>query len=87
MKNNRILAAFGLAAAAASLSACSDAPTAKRTLEKAGYTDIQTTGHKFFTCGEDDTFSTGFRAKNPRGDTVEGAVCSGLLFKGATIRF
>lgn len=36
-------------------------------------------------CGEDDTFSTGFRAKAPNGEIVEGAVKGGI-FKGSTVR-
>jgi hypothetical protein len=55
-------------------------------LEKAGYSEIQTTGYAAFECGKDDDFHTGFRAKNPAGTLVEGTVCCGFL-KGCTIRF
>jgi hypothetical protein len=67
------------------LAGCSDAPTAKRALEGAGYTDITITGWNMFGCDKHDTFSTGFVAKGPTGVRVSGVVCSGLL-KGATIR-
>lgn len=69
------------------LTACSSSNDARHALESAGYTDIQITGWSPFSCSEDDTFSTGFIAKNPAGQTVKGTVCSGLFFKGATIRF
>ena len=67
------------------LSACSDGPAATKALQGAGYTDIHTTGYAFFGCDEKDTFHTGFIAKGPTGQHVEGVVCSGWL-KGATIR-
>lgn len=66
---------------------CSNASDARRALTAAGFTDIETHGYAFFACGEDDTFATKFTATNPRGDRVEGAVCSSLLFKDATIRY
>lgn len=47
---------------------------------------IRTTGYRFFVCGKDDEFSTGFIAKNPKGTQIEGVVCCGLL-KGCTVRF
>lgn len=55
-------------------------------LHKAGFYDVETTGYEMFACGEDDTFKTGFRAKNALGVTVEGTVCCGV-FKDCTIRF
>lgn len=55
-------------------------------LEQQGYTDVQITGWRPFMAGEDDTFSTGFRARARNGDIVTGAVTSGLM-KGKTIRF
>lgn len=78
--------AFCTVAAATTLTGCTDAPKATRTLEQAGYTDIETRGYSFFGCGEDDTFRTKFTAKNPAGQKVDGVVCSGWL-KGGTIRF
>lgn len=65
---------------------CSDSDTAIKALKGAGYSDIKTTGYSWFSCSEDDTFSTGFVAKGPTGVEVEGAVCSSLMTKGATIR-
>ena len=65
--------------------ACSSENDAVKALTAAGYTNIQTTGHAFFACGKDDTFSTGFTAIGPTGVPVKGAVCSSW-FKGSTIR-
>ncbi len=65
---------------------CSAPDTATKALKGAGYTDIKITGWSAFSCSKDDTFSTGFEAKGPTGVPVTGAVCSGLIFKNATIR-
>ncbi len=79
-------ASLGIAAVAAlMLAGCSDAPTAERVLRQQNYKDIRITGFSWFSCGRDDSFATGFRAKAPNGETVEGVVCSGW-FKGATVR-
>jgi hypothetical protein len=69
-----------------SIVSCTDEGRTVKTLEKAGYSEIQTTGYAAFECGKDDDFHTGFRAKNPAGTLVEGTVCCGFL-KGCTIRF
>lgn len=66
--------------------ACTSPVTAQKTLEDNGYTHVQTTGYRWFTCDNHDLFSTGFTAVSPSGKPVSGAVCSGL-FKGNTIRF
>lgn len=58
----------------------------KKQLEQQGYTNIQNTGYDIFCCGEDDNFSTGFKAKDKNGNIVEGCFCSRFL-KGVTIRF
>lgn len=84
MKPRHMILAF--AAASATLAGCTDKPSAERTLTRAGYTDIDVGGYGFFACGEDDTFSTNFTAKNPQGQQVEGTVCGGWLKKD-TIRF
>lgn len=63
------------------ISGCSNESDSRRTLESAGYTDVVITGWEPFTCGKDDTFSTGFHAKNPAGNAVSGVVCCGLVFK------
>lgn len=72
---------------ALTLVACTDEENTRRTLDSAGYTEIQTTGYSWLECGKDDTFHTGFRAKNPAGKVVEGTVCCGMWSKGCTIRF
>jgi len=66
---------------------CTDEYNTVRTLESAGYTEVQTTGYIFLECGEGDTFHTGFTATNPKGRRVSGTVCCGLWAKGCTIRF
>ena len=76
---------FTIVLALISLTACTAPDSATKALRAAGYTDIVITGHRFFMCGDRDTFSTGFKAKGPTGVFVTGAVCSGLL-KGNTIR-
>jgi len=64
---------------------CSDSNGAKRVLETNGYSKITIIGIAPLSCSKDDFYRTKFRAvKN--GNVVTGAVCSGLLFKGATIR-
>jgi hypothetical protein len=65
---------------------CTDASTATRALEGAGYKDIQMTGYDWFACSKDDFYHSGFVAKGPTGRQVTGVVCSGLIFKAATIR-
>lgn len=67
------------------LAGCSDPKAAKHILEDQGYSNIETTGHAWFGCGKDDTYSTGFNAKGPTGRNVSGVVCSGWL-KGGTVR-
>jgi hypothetical protein len=68
------------------LLSCTRSDASRETLEKAGYTDIEITGYSPLSCSDSDTFSTGFTAKNPKGDTVSGVVCCGWL-KNCTIRF
>lgn len=67
--------------------ACSSPEDARRALTGAGYSNIETHGYDFFACGQDDFYHTKFSATNPQGKRVDGVVCSGLLFKSATIRF
>ena len=69
------------------LSGCTSESHSRHTLESAGFTNIEFTGYKMFSCGEDDRLRTGFRATNPRGRRVEGTVCCGLIIKDCTIRF
>ncbi|AFN39341.1 hypothetical protein F485_gp199 [Aeromonas phage CC2] len=71
-----------------SLSACTDADGARRVLTQNGYTNVHVGGYAWFSCSEKDTFATKFTAVNKAsGQVVNGAVCSGLLFKNSTIRF
>lgn len=78
---------IAIALLALAVTACSAPETAESALKKEGFTDIQITGYSPFSCSKDDTFSTGFRARNVQGQVVEGTVCSGLVFKNATIRW
>ena len=66
--------------------ACTNEKETRRVLDLDGYTDINVTGYAWFMCGEHDFFHTAFAAKK-NGKEVTGAVCSGLFFKGSTIRF
>jgi hypothetical protein len=66
---------------------CTDMSEANRVLSAQGYTKIQSTGYAFWSCGQDDFYHTGFIATSPNGTRVEGTVCSGIFFKGATVRF
>ena len=68
------------------LLSCTREDASRQTLESAGYSDIEMTGWSPLSCSDSDTFSTGFTAKNPKGDTVSGVVCCGWL-KNCTIRF
>lgn len=79
---------LGVVAAAllAIASGCTAPKASSETLRRSGYTNIETGGYDFFSCGQDDAFATHFRAKNPQGVEVEGTVCCGLL-KSCTVRF
>jgi hypothetical protein len=68
------------------LTACVDDSTSREVLGNAGYSDIEITGYEWGACSDSDNFSTGFKAKNPKGKKVSGVVCCGLL-KRCTIRF
>lgn len=68
------------------LAACSDPKAAHRALESGGFSDIETGGYAWFSCGRDDGFATRFVARNPAGNMVSGTVCSSWT-KGSTIRF
>jgi hypothetical protein len=76
-------------AAVSILSSCTsenDFNKGKRQLEQQGYTNIKNTGHSWFGCSDDDTYSSGFEATDNNGNKIKGAFCSGVL-KGITIRF
>jgi hypothetical protein len=66
---------------------CTNEKGAKDLLEKEGYTEIEMTGYNWFSCSKDDSFHTGFKARNMKGNIVEGTVCESLFFKDKTIRF
>ena len=68
-------------------SSCTNEADSVRTLQNSGFTDIRTTGWSPMSCSKDDTFETGFSAKNPAGQRVSGVVCCGFVFKGCTVRF
>lgn len=63
-------------ATCALLTACDDPQSARLALSNAGFTDITVGGYAAFYCGKDDAFSTKFRAKNPQGRFVEGAIAA-----------
>lgn len=81
----KIIATFIIVLGLASNS-CTDEQSSREALDNAGFSDIRFTGYDFAACGKDDSFSTGFNAKNPNGKYVSGTVCCGL-FKRCTIRF
>jgi hypothetical protein len=69
------------------LAGCTDPQGAERALDDAGFTNVKTTGYRWFGCdGNSDQFHDGFEATNPRGKSVTGVVCGGWM-KGKTIRF
>lgn len=65
---------------------CTNEDKTVRILEAEGYTNIEITGYRAFMCGENDTYSTGFKATNKNGNNVTGVVCGGFA-KGYTIRY
>ena len=65
---------------------CTDADHTVDLLQANGFTEIETTGYKFFSCSQDDFYQTGFVATSRSGVEVEGTVCCGI-FKSCTIRF
>lgn len=76
-----------VAMAAAIVAGCSDPKAANKALDDLGFTEIHTTGYAAFYCsGKEYSFSTGFVAKNTRGKTVKGAVCSGWA-TGSSVKF
>ena len=66
---------------------CTNKNDARKALVAEGYTKIEYTGYGWFACGKEDFYHTNFKATNREGNIVEGTVCSGLVFKGATIRY
>ena len=65
---------------------CTNAEKATQVLQAQGYREVTITGYKWLGCAKDDAYHTGFRAKAPSGQRVDGTVCAGLWVKGSTIR-
>ena len=64
---------------------------ALRALQTQGYSNVQITDHQWFAigfrgCSEKDAAKFVAIATNPVGQRVELFVCTGWLFKGATVR-
>lgn len=85
MKKGLLLCALALCLNSC-LSSDNDFDNGKRQLESMGYTEVINTGYNAFCCSDEDSFSTGFRALDKDGNTVEGCFCS-AFGKGVTIRF
>lgn len=75
-----------IAFAATMLVGCTDEGASRRALESHGFTNIRFTGYTPMACAHDDDFSTGFVATNPKGESVRGVVCCGVV-KSCTVRF
>lgn len=69
------------------VSGCTNPDDSIRLLKNQGMTNIEITGYNLLACSDDDVYHTGFEATTPNGTQVSGTVCSGLFFKGSTIRF
>jgi hypothetical protein len=55
-----------------------DRKGAQKTLEQSGYTHIQTSSKiQWWACPDFNLMRTGFTATNPRGNIMNGVVCSG----------
>lgn len=67
------------------MAGCTQKDSARKTLEQAGYTQIEITGYRPFMAAENENFSTGFKAIGPTGKQASGAV-TGAWLKGNTIR-
>jgi hypothetical protein len=78
---------FVLCLLVAVFTGCTSRVDAEKALTSEGMTNIKVTGYDFFACSKDDFYHTGFTAVNVLGKSVEGTVCSGLFFKGSTIRY
>lgn len=82
----RIIFSLFISATVLSCSSKNDFEKGKQQLEQQGYTDVENTGHRIFCCDDKDDFSTGFKAKDKKGNVIKGCFCSGFT-KGVTIRF
>lgn len=81
---------FLFAAAAAlfiiALTPHADPVTAKRVLEKQGYTNVEITGANWWNRKEEDYYCAGFKAISPGGHEVTGVVSGNMWGSGNTIR-
>jgi hypothetical protein len=69
-----------------SLMSCSQGKASLQHIaDSEGLQNFHTSGYSWFSCSEDDTFSTGFTATK-NGKPVRGVMCGGW-FKGTTIRY
>lgn len=68
------------------LAGCTDPRAATKALDDMTFKEIEITGWRLWGCGDNYTFTTGFRAKNQNGKVVTGMVCSGWL-KGSSVKF
>ena len=66
---------------------CTSKEDANRALKSQGFTNIKVTGYNPLACSQDDFYHTSFTALNTKGEHISGTVCSGLIFKNATIRY
>ncbi len=87
-----LITAIVLAIASFTIIGCSDADSAKKTLDDAGLSEVVITGRPgllwwFSGCGDDDYYATGFTGKNAKGKTVHGVVCNGFWNKASTVRY
>lgn len=82
----KTIAMVSLFAALALLTGCTRPLSAQVLLESAGYSDVQMHGFGWLDCSDDDFFRDRFTATGPTGKPVSGTVCTGLFFKGGTIR-
>jgi hypothetical protein len=87
MASEQYILAVLLISALSALSGCTSPSDAMRALDAEGMTEITITGYDYFACAEDDFYRTGFIATSREGKRISGTVCSGFLFKNATVRF
>lgn len=57
---------------------CTAPDASVRTLEKAGFKNIEITGYTPISCANNDLSSTGFTAKDSNGVLVQGVVCCSI---------
>lgn len=81
-----IIVCFMISFIAFTMRGLKDPEGAKRVLEDQGYTHVNITGLRSFSCGNRELWRTGFKAMNQAGRVVRGTVCT-TLFKSSNIRF